>query len=166
MDDGWTKKVKSITIGYTWAVTPGTRLVGSKALPSFFFLMGIVISRYKDSHLTNHDSILEPQGQPFINGWMEMVISKHFLYQDLVKIIQLKHLEPNLDIENGWKSPFPSIYKWLELGFQDEMSRLVGWFLTNLKPQELREKFQKCGRVEDATWCPAGCQVDWWKNIC
>ena len=26
--------------------------------------------------------------------------------------------EPNLYIENGWKSPCPSIYKWLEMGFQ------------------------------------------------
>ena len=26
--------------------------------------------------------------------------------------------EPNLYIENGWKSPFPSIYKWLALGLQ------------------------------------------------
>ena len=25
---------------------------------------------------------------------------------------------PNLCIGNGWKSPFPSIYKWLALGFQ------------------------------------------------
>ena len=25
--------------------------------------------------------------------------------------------EPNLYIGNGWKSPFPSIYKWLALGF-------------------------------------------------
>ena len=26
--------------------------------------------------------------------------------------------EPNLYVENDWKSPFPSIYKWLALGFQ------------------------------------------------
>ena len=31
--------------------------------------------------------------------------------------------EPNLYIENGWKSPFPSIYKWLALGFQAGMWR-------------------------------------------
>ena len=29
---------------------------------------------------------------------------------------------PNLYIENGWKSPSPSIFKWLEMGFQ-EMER-------------------------------------------
>ena len=45
---------------------------------------------------------------------------------------------PNLYIENGWKSPFPSIYKWLALGYQVEFSphqkhvqqaspRIVGW---------------------------------------
>ena len=37
---------------------------------------------------------LEPQGQPFINGCFNWMI-------------------PNLYIGNGWKSPFPSIYKWL-----------------------------------------------------
>jgi len=25
--------------------------------------------------------------------------------------------EPNLSLRNGWKSPFPSIKKWLALGF-------------------------------------------------
>ncbi len=37
---------------------------------------------------------LEPQGQPFINGCFNWMI-------------------PNLYIGIGWKSPFPSIYKWL-----------------------------------------------------
>ena len=42
-----------------------------------------------------------PCGQAFRNGW------RHQLD------------EPNLYIGNGWKSPFPSIYKWLALGFQE-----------------------------------------------
>ena len=39
-------------------------------------------------------NFLEPQGQPFINGCFNWMI-------------------PNLYIGNGWKSPFPSIFKWL-----------------------------------------------------
>ena len=40
----------------------------------------------------------EPQGQPFINACFNWMI-------------------PNLDIENGWKSPCPSIYKCFFGGF-------------------------------------------------
>ncbi len=30
--------------------------------------------------------------------------------------------EPNLDIGNAFKSPFPSIFNWLEMGFQEQES--------------------------------------------
>ena len=45
--------------------------------------------------------------------------------------------EPNLYIENGWKSPFPSIYKWLEMGFQEEVAAQVIQAVTWIYPRSL-----------------------------
>ena len=36
----------------------------------------------------------------------------------IYKRLAINWMIPNLYIGNGWKSPFPSIYKWLEMGFQ------------------------------------------------
>ena len=61
------------------------------------------------------DIHLEPQGQP---------LKKMVGYQ--------LDGEPNLDIGNGWKSPFPSIYKWLEMAFQAKASQVKTTFQPGL----------------------------------
>ena len=69
-----------------------------------------------------HRTITYTVGTPRPNN------SQPFIYKWLVGN-QLDD-EPNLYIGNGWKSPFPSIYKWLALGFQ------VG-VITSILPKKL-----------------------------
>ena len=45
-------------------------------------------------------------------------------------------MNPIFDIGNGWKSPFPSIYKWLALGFQVSIIQLFLWKKCTLFPRK------------------------------
>ena len=57
----------------------------------------------KKGNLSIRYSSLEPQGQPFVkNGWMEMVISNHFLCKDLVH-----HPIDSQPFVNGWPQRVP-----------------------------------------------------------
>jgi len=58
-----------------------------------------------------HGSYAWNPKQPFLNGCFNWMI-------------------PNLDIENGWKSPFPSIYKWLAMGVPGEILKIPSRELT------------------------------------
>ena len=70
-----------------------------------FFSVGV----YKHAYL-------EPQGdKQFKNGWMEMVISNHFLCKDWVKIIQLI---ANHFYINGWPWGFQVIVTFGEITFE------------------------------------------------
>ena len=52
---------------------------------------------------------------------MDSIILEPQTASHLYMVVEKLDDEPNLYIENGWKSPSPSIYKWLEMGFQHSM---------------------------------------------